>query len=204
MVTHSSALAWRSPWTEEPGGLQSMGSQRVGHDWATNTFTFKIQEETWDMISEGGSRMWGKMEEVEIQQSEEGMKRRKALKESMGCQEGNEIHAPKFCFYSWSCLSQELQKPSGDLSMGTMALLESEGTRHKPGKYSSTMVHRTVGQPLAWQLNPSWSLRRRPPNFPSPEGQEGAPCWRCLTAPGSRPDAQGLWTWLYALKKALG
>lgn len=40
------------------------------------------------------------MEEVEIQQSEEGMKRRKALKESMGCQEGNEIHAPKFCFYS--------------------------------------------------------------------------------------------------------
>ena len=32
MVTHSSVLAWRIPWTEEPGGLQSMGSQRVGHD----------------------------------------------------------------------------------------------------------------------------------------------------------------------------
>ena len=32
MVTHSSILAWRSPRTEEPGGLQSMGSQRVGHD----------------------------------------------------------------------------------------------------------------------------------------------------------------------------
>ena len=32
MVTHSSILAWRIPWTEEPGGLQSMGSQRVGHD----------------------------------------------------------------------------------------------------------------------------------------------------------------------------
>ena len=31
MVTHSSVLAWRIPWTEEPGGLQSMGSQRVGH-----------------------------------------------------------------------------------------------------------------------------------------------------------------------------
>ena len=30
--THSSILAWRVPWTEEPGGLQSMGSQRVGHD----------------------------------------------------------------------------------------------------------------------------------------------------------------------------
>ena len=32
MVTHSSILAWRIPWMEEPGGLQSMGSQRVGHD----------------------------------------------------------------------------------------------------------------------------------------------------------------------------
>ena len=32
MGTHSSILAWRVPWTEEPGGLQSTGSQRVGHD----------------------------------------------------------------------------------------------------------------------------------------------------------------------------
>ena len=32
MATHSSTLAWRIPWTEEPGGLQSRGSQRVGHD----------------------------------------------------------------------------------------------------------------------------------------------------------------------------
>ena len=32
MATHSTILAWRIPWTEEPGGLQSMGSQRVGHN----------------------------------------------------------------------------------------------------------------------------------------------------------------------------
>ena len=32
MAAHSSITAWRIPWTEEPGGLQSMGSQRVGHD----------------------------------------------------------------------------------------------------------------------------------------------------------------------------
>ena len=32
MATHSSTLAWKIPWTEEPGSLQSMGSQRVGHD----------------------------------------------------------------------------------------------------------------------------------------------------------------------------
>ena len=35
MATHSSVLAWEIPWTKEPGGLQSMGSQRVGHDLAT-------------------------------------------------------------------------------------------------------------------------------------------------------------------------
>ena len=37
MATHSSILAWRIPWTEEPGGLRPMGSQRVGHDRATDT-----------------------------------------------------------------------------------------------------------------------------------------------------------------------
>jgi len=35
MATHSSVLAWRIPWTEEPGGLQSMGLQRIRHDWVT-------------------------------------------------------------------------------------------------------------------------------------------------------------------------
>ena len=41
MATHSRILAWRIPWTKEPGGLQSMGSQRVGHDGAKNTFTYR-------------------------------------------------------------------------------------------------------------------------------------------------------------------
>ena len=38
LAIHSSIFAWRIPRTEEPGGLQSMGSERVGHDRATNTF----------------------------------------------------------------------------------------------------------------------------------------------------------------------
>ena len=42
MATHSSILAWRLPWTEEPGGLQSMGSQRAGHDSATNAVNMTI------------------------------------------------------------------------------------------------------------------------------------------------------------------
>ena len=42
MAPHSSTLAWKIPWTQEPGRLQSMGSLRVGHDWATSLslFTF--------------------------------------------------------------------------------------------------------------------------------------------------------------------
>ena len=42
MAPHSSTLAWKTPWTEEPGRLKSMGSLRVGHDWATSLslFTF--------------------------------------------------------------------------------------------------------------------------------------------------------------------
>ena len=39
MATHSNILAWRILWTEEPGGLQSMGSQRVRQDWAADNFT---------------------------------------------------------------------------------------------------------------------------------------------------------------------
>ena len=37
MATHSGILSWRTPWTEKSGGLQNMGSQRIGHDRVTNT-----------------------------------------------------------------------------------------------------------------------------------------------------------------------
>ena len=44
MVTHSSILAWKIPWTEEPGGLQSKGLQRVGHDRVTSLSLFHFQD----------------------------------------------------------------------------------------------------------------------------------------------------------------
>ena len=44
MTTHSSILAWKILWTEEPGRLQSMGSQRIWHDWVTSTFTKQESE----------------------------------------------------------------------------------------------------------------------------------------------------------------
>ena len=49
MAPHSSTLAWKIPWMEEPGRLQSMGSRRVGHDWATSLslFTFMRWRRKW-------------------------------------------------------------------------------------------------------------------------------------------------------------
>ena len=49
MAPHSSTLAWKIPWMEEPGGLQSMRSQRAGHDWATSLslFTFMHWRRIW-------------------------------------------------------------------------------------------------------------------------------------------------------------
>ena len=73
---HSSTLAWKIPWTEEPGGLQSMGSLRVRHDWATSLslFTFMHWRRKWQptpVFSPGesqgrgslvGCRLWGHTE----------------------------------------------------------------------------------------------------------------------------------------------
>ena len=47
MATHSSTLAWRIPWTEEPGGLQSMGSQRVGRNSATKHKHHSLVQSLW-------------------------------------------------------------------------------------------------------------------------------------------------------------
>ena len=45
MATHSSILAWRIPWTEEPGGLLSMGSHRVGHNWSDSACLHALEKE---------------------------------------------------------------------------------------------------------------------------------------------------------------
>ena len=76
VAPHSSALAWKIPWMEEPGGLQSMGSWRVGHHWATSLslFTFMHRRRKWQPTpvflpgeSQGqwslvGCRLWGHTE----------------------------------------------------------------------------------------------------------------------------------------------
>ena len=64
MAPHSSTLAWKIPWTEEPRRLQSMGSRRVGHDWATSLslFTFTHWRRKWQptpVFLPGESQGWG-------------------------------------------------------------------------------------------------------------------------------------------------
>ena len=55
MATHSSALAWRIPWREEPGRLQSMGLQRVGHDWVTLLYLLPFY--IWIVIAESSTSL---------------------------------------------------------------------------------------------------------------------------------------------------
>ena len=66
MAPHSSTLAWKIPWTEEPGRLQSMGSLRVGHDWPTSLslFTFTHWRRKWQptpVFLHGESQGWGSL-----------------------------------------------------------------------------------------------------------------------------------------------
>ena len=49
VATHSSVLAWEIPWTEKPGGLQAVGSPRIGHGWATNII--RVAKESWGLLS---------------------------------------------------------------------------------------------------------------------------------------------------------
>ena len=60
MAPHSSTLAWKIPWTEEPGRLQSMGSLRVGHDWATSPslFTFHFHALEKEMATHSSILAW--------------------------------------------------------------------------------------------------------------------------------------------------
>ena len=66
MAPHSSTLAWKIPWMEEPGGLQSMGSRRVRHNWETSLslFTFMHWRRKWQptpVFLLGESQGWGSL-----------------------------------------------------------------------------------------------------------------------------------------------
>ena len=104
MAPHSSTLAWKIPWMEESGGLQSMGSRRVGHDWATSLslFTFMHWRRKWQPTplflsgeSQGwwslvGCHLWGHTESdtTEVMQQQQ--------------QQHNAWHSPRYSSVLWT------------------------------------------------------------------------------------------------------
>ena len=90
MAPHSSTLAWKIPWTEEPGRLQSMGSLRVRHNWATSLalFTFMHWRRKWQPTpvflpgesqrrgSLVGCRLWGRTESDTTEATQQQQQRR--------------------------------------------------------------------------------------------------------------------------------
>ena len=94
MAPHSSTLAWKIPWAEEPGKLQSMGSLRVGHDWATclSLFTFMHWRRKWQPTpvflpgeSQGRGAWWAAV--YGVTQSRTWLKWLSSSSSSRGCEE---------------------------------------------------------------------------------------------------------------------
>ena len=108
MAPHSSALVWKIPWTEEPGRLQSMGSRRVGDDWATSLslFTFMHWRRKWQPTpvflpgeSQGrgslmGCRLWGRTE-LDMTEATQQQKQHVSCEKNL-----NDSAAVCFCLYT--------------------------------------------------------------------------------------------------------
>ena len=112
MAPHSSTLAWKIPWMEEPGGLQSMGSLRVGDEWATSLslFTFMHWRRKWQPTlvflpgeSQGrgsllGCRLWGRTESdtTEVTQQQQQQQQQQHISQNWswrGQKPGNTIES---------------------------------------------------------------------------------------------------------------
>ena len=109
MAPHSSTLAWKIPWTEEPGRLQSMGSLRVGHDWATSLslFTFMHWRRKWQptpvFLPGESQRQWAPIYGVAQSRT-----RLKQLSSSSSFP--NSVNKPVFCVGHGSNLDVHQQK----------------------------------------------------------------------------------------------
>ena len=128
MAPHSSTLAWKIPRTEEPGGLQSMGSWRVGHDWATSLslFTFMHWRRKWQptpvfLPGESQGREWAWWASVSgVAQSRTRLKRLSSSSSSDLAEVflniwGNRTKQKHLIFAYWLCVETLLQGLSGCL-----------------------------------------------------------------------------------------
>ena len=101
---HSSFLAWRIPWTQAPGRLQFMGSERVGHDWMTNTIQMLLSAEMRNKIGAGHRECQGEGSACLLQESGKVSLRSGSWIEISGVVEKTTVWGsdrPKF--RSWLC-----------------------------------------------------------------------------------------------------
>ena len=115
MATHSSTLAWKIPWMEEPGRLQSMGSWRVGHDWATSLslFTFMHWRRKWQPTpvflpgeSQGwrslvGCHLWDctELDRTEVMQQQQQQQQQKSFVLCLFIRSPPSTHSNHWSFY---------------------------------------------------------------------------------------------------------
>ena len=83
-AVHSSILAWRIPWTEQSGGLQSLGSQRVGHNWVTNILAQHNYVCFW-IIYSYNTRKQGGLKQIFLQYDRQYYYRRKSVFYQSNC-----------------------------------------------------------------------------------------------------------------------
>ena len=145
MAPHSSTLAWKIPWMEEPGGLQSMGSLRVRHNWATSLslFTFMHWRRKWQptpVFLPGESQGWGAWWAAVygVAQSQTRLKRLSSSSSSKGIIQ-----------WKGSGEDRRASRPSRGIPWLHTSLPISEDNGHKP-------THNSPDPPSApWQSKPS-------------------------------------------------
>ena len=112
MATHSSTLAWKIPLMEEPGRLQSMGSQRVGHDWATSllslSFFYIRRPNLVPWFSQFFWKLWAFCLSFMNEVSGEGGQRRNQIKTELLWMKGSGSWNPGSWHATCSSISQEV------------------------------------------------------------------------------------------------
>ena len=185
MAPHSSTLAWKIPWTEEPGRLQSIGSLRVGHDWATSLslFTFMLWRRRWQPTpvflpgeSQGwgslvGCRLWGHTESDTTEVTSQQQPKRTEIILFLRIKGNVKSYPSATC----KC-NHKVDAPSEEPWAPEMTLLLDEGGSVVGGDCSLTAICRAISRRYFQQNN---SNNKNPCStlIPFPHFSEGRNYW---------------------------
>ena len=151
MATHSSTLAWKIPWMEEPGRVQSMGSLTVGHDWATSLslFTFMQWRRKWQLTP------------VFLPGESQG---RRSLEgySTRGRKESDTNERLHFHFHA---LEKEMATHSSVLAWRIPGTVECDGLpsmgSHRVGHDWSDLAAAAARTPYVWQRRQEYTVEKR-------------------------------------------